>query len=66
MCIIFPVSRNTFLIVIALIVVLLVSTHYIQQAPILFVCFYKMKEITVFSLIYSYVAVNRGTVINNT
>jgi len=29
------------------------------------VCFYKMKELTVLSQLYSYVAVNRGTIINN-
>ena len=29
------------------------------------VCFYRMKELTVFCQLYSYVAVNRGTVINS-
>ena len=44
--------------------VLLISTHYTQQTT-LCVCFYRMKELTVLYQLYSYVAVNRGTVINN-
>jgi hypothetical protein len=60
----------------AFIGVLLISTDYRQQATpyvcvcvcvcvSMCVCVYKIKELTVLSQPYSYVTVNRGTVINN-